>query len=620
MERIYKPMRKIQLFLLFFVLGLALTACSLFGSAEATDETARQTVQNTPNAQLVNLQHAVQADTSVPLNTVGQNINLKFNVTNAGTEGITGTVIITGAAATCPAMNTVGNLNDALDPTETLPCTAAYPITQADLDRGSVSFLTTASISGINSAPVTTTVTLAQSKLLTLTTSAAPSTYDQAGRQVVFTYVIKNGSSSDVGPGQFTISDSLISTAPFNCGDTNTTLTPNATVTCTSTYTVTEANVSAASITSVATASGPGAGPSQSTSVTVNKGAVSQPAPANLTAGNTIKHIVIDGDWLWQIARCYGADPNKVIEANTQLADPAQISPDMQITVPNIGSKGTIYGTPCVVKHTVKTGETWTSIAQLYNADPTILQIANSNTLTVGNEINIPRNSAGTLGVSTKTLTLTITANPTSYDQVGQQIAYTYVIRNSGNVSLGPDQFTVTDTLISASAFNCGNAGTSLAPNATITCSANYTIKDTDMNAFSINNAATASGGGASPSQTATAAVSKVTRALTITTTANPATYNLAGQQITFTYVIKNSGTANLGPTQFTVTDTLIGPTAFNCGAADAALAPNATLTCTSTYTIKDTDVSAVSITSSATATGGGAGPSQPVNTTVTKQ
>ena len=612
--------RRIHPLALLMAIGLILVSCSILNPATEEPANAAILPLGTPNTQLVIIQLTTQADTSVSYNTVGQIINFKHEVKNTGTAGVTGTVTVTGAAATCPGVNTVGNLDAALDPNEAITCTSAYTITQADLDKGSVSFITTANINGINSAPANTTVPVLKPQVLSLTTTASPTTYDQADRKIVFTYVIKNIGSANLGPAQFTISDSLISTAPFNCGDVNTTLAPAATVTCTATYTVSQADAAAASITSIATASGAGSSPSQATNTTITKSAVVQPNPTNLVAGTTISHTVIDGDWLWQIARCYGADPTKVIEVNTQLANPAQIKPGMIITVPNIGSKSTMYGTPCVVKHTVKAGDTWSSVAQQYNADPTILQIANSNTLTVGDEINIPRNSAGTLGVATKTLTLTISASPTSYEQVGQQITYTYVIKNSGNTTLGPAQFTVTDTLISATPFNCGNAGTTLASNATVTCTAAHAITEAELNAATVTNLATASGGGTGSSSPASFTINKGIKALTLTTTANPTTYNQVGQQVIFTYIIKNGGTGNLGPAQFTINDSLISPTAFNCGDANVSLAPNATFTCSAAYTVRQEDLGVASLTNNATVTGAGVGPSAPASATVTKQ
>ncbi len=460
---------------------------------------------------------------------------------------------------------------------------------------------------------------VAQTPAITLTTSANPATFDQVGRQIVFTYVIKNSGSSNLGPTQFTVTDTLIGAAPFNCGDPNVSLVPNGTVSCTATYNVTQADMGAVSITSIAIASGGGAATPQPASATVNKGPVVQSNPANLTPGSTISHTVADGEWIWQIARCYGVSPNAIIAANRQLANPAQISPKMVITVPNIGSAGTIYGPPCVVKHPVKSGDTWDSIAQLYNADVSILKLVNKNTLTVGSEINVPRNSAGGTAAVSKALSLTTTPNPLTYDQVGQQITFTYVIRNSGNTNLGPDQFRVSDTLISPTPFNCGNAGTTLVPNATVTCTAAYTITQTDVNAVSVTNIATASGGGAGPSQSASSTVNKAVKAMTLTTTANPTAYDQAGQQITLTYAIKNTGGSALGPTQFLVSDTLVSLTPFNCGNPNITLAPNETVTCTAAYTITQADANAVSVTSVATASGGGIGPVQAAPVTINK-
>jgi uncharacterized repeat protein (TIGR01451 family) len=105
-----------------------------------------------------------------------------------------------------------------------------------------------------------------------------------------------------------------------------------------------------------------------------------------------------------------------------------------------------------------------------------------------------------------------------------------------------------------------------------------------------------------------------------LVTAATPTTYNQVGQQITFTYAIKNSGNITLGPTQFTVSDSLISSAPFNCGAANTSLAPDAIVTCTAPYTITQADFNAVSVTNIATASGGGVGPTQPASTTIIKQ
>jgi uncharacterized repeat protein (TIGR01451 family) len=563
----------------------------------------------------------VQADTASPINTVGQVIQYTYNIRNTGTVPLPGVVSITGATVLCPPVNTIGNLDDFLDVGETLTCVSSYTVLQEDLDRGSITTITTADVNGTLSNAVTTTVNTVPNRKLTLTKTAVPQAYEQAGDLIIYTYVITNSGTLDIGPAQFTVSDAAFS-APINCGNADTTLAPNATVTCTGTYTITQADMNVESISSSATASGGGVTSSEAVSAIVTKSGLVQ-NPANLPVGSTIQHKVVGGEWLWQIARCYGADPAKTVQANPQLANPARISPDMVVNVPNIGTVGNIYGPPCVGTHTVQAGDTWTSIAVKYNADPLVLQVVNAYSMPVGSVIKVPLNSASGTITTTRVLTLTTSANPTTYSQVGQTITYTYVIKNSGNVTLGPSQFTVSDSHISTTPINCGAADTSLAPNETVSCTANYAITEADMTAGSVTNIATASGGGAGSSQSASAIITRstvTTPTLTLVSAASPLLFNQAGQVITYTYVIKNSGATTIGPAQFTISDSLVNPNPINCGAADTILVPEGMVTCTATYAITEVDMTAGSVTNNATASGGGTGPSQASIITINKE
>jgi uncharacterized repeat protein (TIGR01451 family) len=391
---------------LSIIMAMILASCSLFGSGGDTQTQVALATPALPAQAAIEL--TVQADTSVPFNTVGQVIKYTYNVKNTGTIPTSGPVVIPGA--TCPEVNTVGNLDVVFDINEVVTCTSSYTITQADLDKGSVSIITTATANGVSSNPVTTTVATTQTSVLKLEKTANPTSFSQANQTITFTYVITNTGAAPLGPAQFIVTDTGIS-APINCGDANTTLAPNATLTCSAAYTVTQANVDAGSVATSATVSGGGVASSQAASVTVAKTSTTQ-TNQNLTAGSTIQHQVANGEWLWQIARCYGADPTKVLQANPQISNPAQISPNTTINVPNIGSAGKIYGKPCVGTHTVQSGDTWASIAQKYNADATVLQKVNANTLTVGKVLVVPLNSAGTL--TTTSTSTTVTATPTT--------------------------------------------------------------------------------------------------------------------------------------------------------------------------------------------------------------
>ena len=93
------------------------------------------------------------------------------------------------------------------------------------------------------------------------------------------------------------------------------------------------------------------------------------------------------------------------------------------------------------------------------------------------------------INLASPALMLVKTATPTSFAKVGDVINYSYLLTNSGNVTLvGP--FTVTDDKATATC----PATASLAPAASVTCNASYTIILADVMAGSVTN--TASGAG----------------------------------------------------------------------------------------------------------------------------
>src|SRR5262249_5352473 len=88
--------------------------------------------------------------------------------------------------------------------------------------------------------------------------------------------------------------------------------------------------------------------------------------------------------------------------ANPQITDAnASLIPNTLVTIPAIGSNGSIYGPPCVIHYTVQAGDTWASIAQTYNADLDVLKQKNSGiSFSSGVELLVPLNSAGGASVA----------------------------------------------------------------------------------------------------------------------------------------------------------------------------------------------------------------------------
>jgi ELWxxDGT repeat protein len=393
-------MRKILLIAIAAVLVTVLYACGLF-NPPAT-ETASSLSGDLPALSL-----AVQAQPGV-YNTVGQPIPYSYVVTNIGNPSLAGPVTITDdkVIATCPAVNTVGDKDDNLETLESLTCVSSYAITQADLNAGLITSNATAKAGGTTSNTVTTVVQITLNKVLTLTYAATPATYNQAGQTINFTFSIKNTGAPRLGPAQFTIKDDRMGV--INCLSATTILGTNEAVTCSAAYPISVSDMTTNQLTFTGTASGGGAGVIQPASITIVNTSVANPStpPSGLTRGATIQHKVVEGEWMLQITRCYGADFNAVRNANLQVLDPAKIWPINTLTIPNIGSNGPIYGPPCITRYTAQSGDTWNSIAQKFNADIAVLQEANPNvTVVTGTCVRVPLNSAG--GASVLPLTIT---------------------------------------------------------------------------------------------------------------------------------------------------------------------------------------------------------------------
>lgn len=350
--------------------------------------------------------------TSVPALTMSvthQRVDLTLNfsyliVNNSGTP-VPGpiTILDDKVQATCPNVTSVGNLDNNLEADEALTCSGTYALTQTDLDAGSVTFFSTASAIGYVSPSVTTTVTIEQTRALSLSKSADPQTYNSVGQTIIYSYVITNTGTVSLGPVQFTITDDKIGAA-FNCGSGGTILSPGGTVSCSATYLTSQADLTAGSVINTAFASD-GITNSNPITATINRsGTNGGTNPSDLPAGTTIQHTVVSGEWLWQIARCYGANPKAVVQSNSQLQNPAKISPGITVTVPNIGSDRAIFGPQqgvdpyksCVPRYTIQSGDTWDSIANRFTASVTLLQSINSGiALLPGNTIRVPINSVG---------------------------------------------------------------------------------------------------------------------------------------------------------------------------------------------------------------------------------
>ncbi|MFC1778198.1 hypothetical protein ACFL3I_12815, partial [Pseudomonadota bacterium] len=194
-------------------------------------------------------------------------------------------------------------------------------------------------------------------------------------------------------------------------------------------------------------------------------------------------------------------------------------------------------------------------------------------------------------------------ADVTSYDAVDDVISYTYVVTNTGNHNRNLTNVTLTDPLSGLSTLNCTPAQpATLAPLASMTCTATYSIIQDDLDAGSVVNTATADS-----DQTVVPVDDTVTvngpaavPSLSIDKSTTTLAYTAVSDTISYSYLLTNSGNVTLYQ-PFSVAD---DKATVTCPAAPASLAPTQSITCLATYTITQTDIDNGSVTNIASATG----------------
>ncbi|MDP9141508.1 MAG: hypothetical protein M3O62_12045 [Pseudomonadota bacterium] len=193
-------------------------------------------------------------------------------------------------------------------------------------------------------------------------------------------------------------------------------------------------------------------------------------------------------------------------------------------------------------------------------------------------------------------LTLQKTAAPTTYSAAGQVINYQYLLSNIGNVAINALAVSDDKTAVSCPV-------TTLAPGASTTCTASYSILQTDVDAGSLTNVATATGTSTS------GALDPVSDNATVTATATPALtldktetssgpYDSVGDVITYQYRVTNTGAVTISA--LSVTDDRIA--SISC--PSTTLTPAATVICTGSYTLNQADINAGSVANNASAQG----------------
>ena len=536
------------------------------GPAVTATDTVTTTVTSTP-AIVVDKQAGIPTGVSV-----GSTIAYTFIVMN------TGNVSLTDVGIADPKVGPVSCPSTALAPGATMTCTASYALTQADVDAGHV--INTATVTGTpptgpaTSGSDSTDSPIANIPEITLDKQAAAPSGNTVGSTIDYTFVVTN--SGNVSLSSVAVTDNRVGavTCPV------TALAPNASTTCTKTYTLTQADVDAGSVVNTASVEGtPPTGPAVTDTDSVTSTITATPAitldkqaaaPTGSSAGSTIAYTFVvqnTGNVTLDAVGITDATIGAVSCATTTLAPGASTTCAKTYTLTQADVDAGHVANTALVEGTPPTGS------------PVTATDSTDSPITAGPAITLEKTAAAPSG-----------------NTAGSTIAYSFVVTNTGNVTL---------TGVSVDDPQVGTVGcpvASLAPGASTTCTASYTLTQADVDAGSVVNTATASGTPPSGSPvTATDTVtSTVTRvpAITLDKQAGTPSGATAGSTIAYTFAVTNTGNVTLASVG--VDDPQVGP--VTCPVT--TLAPGASTTCTASYTLTQADVDAGSVVNSALVAG----------------
>ncbi|NYE96133.1 putative repeat protein (TIGR01451 family) [Psychromicrobium silvestre] len=559
---------------------------------------------------------------------VGDVITYNFAATNTGNVTLTGVTINDGLVGLSPLTYTWPGTAGTLTPGQSVTATATYAITQADIDAGHVANSATATGTPPSGPPVTTPpgttdTTVPPGPAMAFSKTAdASAVQNPAAVGDVITYNFAATNTGNVTLTGVTINDGLVGLSPltYTWPGTAGTLTPGQSVTATATYAITQADIDAGHVVNSATATGtPPSGPPVTTPPGTTDTSI-PPGPAmtfSKTAdASAVQNPAVVGDVVTY--NFTATNTGNVTLTGIAINDPhAGLSP-LTYTWP--GAAGTL--TP---------GQTVTATATyaITQADIDAGHVANSATATgtppTGPPVITPPGTTDTTVPQAPGVSLVKSVAETALTAAGQILHYSFLVTNTGNVTLAP--VTVTESAFSgtgpAPAVNCPPAAASLAPGASVTCTATYTVTQADVDAGTVTNTAVAHGtpqaGDAVDSPPSSASVPADQRpGLLLTKVADASAVHTpakVGDLVSYQLAAKNTGNTTL--TGVSIVDGLAGlsPLVYSWPGTAGTLAPGESVTATATYPITQADIDAGHVANSATTTGG---PSSPPVTTDT--
>ena len=565
-----------------------LNAGGVTNTASATARTAGPVTNVTSNSDSVTVpavqQPALSMTKTAPTLTalqftVGRVVTYSYTITNSGN------VDLIAANQLTITDNKIGTFNCGSGiflRTTSRTCTATYTLTSADVLAGLVSNTATSNSGSTTSNQVTATIAPTLSPALTLVKTANPTSVSATTNVISYTFTVTNSGNTQIirSAQPISINDPML--AGVSCAAQPAVLNPTESFACTASYSPTQAQLDAGQVTNTATASFPYnastviTSPSSSARVSVVETpslSLDKTGPTNFTAVGQVLS--------------YGfavRNTGNTTLTSTTVTDPK--IPGLSCTLTTIAPGAT---KSCTGSYTVTQADM--DAGAVSNTATAQGATAAGGSAFGSDTVAVPVSPSVVL----KSATFTKLANRTTFAAVGDSITYTMRVSNTGAQTLR--NISVTDVLNAS--FNC--AIPVLSPGAVNnTCTMTYVVTQADFDAGQVVNTASA----------ASADFTTLTSGLTVTGPARTAAFTLtkaasgpyaaAGDVVTFSFTVSNTGNTTLS--NLTVSDPFFSP-ALSCPIA--SLAPAATNAfCTASYTVTQTDVDRGQITNTASASG----------------
>ncbi|MCR4265850.1 choice-of-anchor D domain-containing protein [Nitratireductor sp. ZSWI3] len=560
----------------------------------------------------------------------GETISYSFLVTNSGN------VTLTDVTVDDPLLTNAGVSLDqgpqTLAPGGSFTFTATYQPTQADIDAGQVE--NTATGTGtppnpddppVESPPDTVTVPPDDEPGMTIDKTGTLNDLDgdsliDPGETITYSFVVRN--TGNVTLTGVTVNDPLLVNAGVSLDQGPQTLAPGGSFTFTATYQPTQAEIDAGSVENTATGIGtppdPNEPPIESPPDTV---VVPPDDTPGLVIDKTGTLNDLDGDNL--------IDPGETITYSFLARNTGNVTlTGVTVNDPMLTNAGVSLDQG---PQTLAPGGsfTFTATYQPTQADIDAGRVENTATGTgtppSGPPIESPPDTVVVPPDDTPGMTIDKTGTLNDLDgdgliDPGETITYSFVVRNTGNVTL--TDVTVNDPLLTNAGVSLDQGPQTLAPGGSFTFTATYQPTQTDIDAGQVENTATGTGTPPDPNEPPVESPPDTvvvppddTSGMTIDKTGTLNDLDSdglidLGESIDYTFVVTNTGNVTL--TNVTVNDPLLTNAGISLDQGPQTLAPGGTFTFTATYQPTQADIDAGQVENTATGTGTPPDPNEP--------